>query len=828
MVRVAIGLLISLYMLSPTFGSGDTTFILISRSVVVVYMSIALALLASVLIKPGVSHARRVIGMAVDISATSFVMAISGEVGTPLIAVYLWVTMGNGFRFGVNYLAASTVMSLIGFATVFLVNDFWSQHPMFSASMMIVLALLPMYMATLLRKLNDAIDQANDASRAKTQFLANMSHELRTPLNGVIGMSDLLMDTQLNKEQRELSHTIQHSAHTLLELIENILDISKIEAGKLVIEKTDLDLHALVHNTVKMFEHQAREKGLLLSTHIDPSTPFLLMGDPLHLRQVLINTVGNAVKFTEKGRVEVRVRPTTGERNETRLRFEVIDTGIGISIEDQERIFESFQQADVTTTRRFGGTGLGTAIAKQLVTLMNGDFGLKSQLGVGTLFWFELPFTLQEGVLRDEVSSQVLCDTQVLVLSSDNMARQLRHPLESWEVAHEHASSSARAFSLLVEAAERREPYRVVLVERQHLDMKADQFVAVVQGEPALRHLSLVLVDTAAARELDETFLQAGYSSVLHAPLDKALLFNAIHAARTEHEMPENVVSLAEHYQQQQPGAEQRLRVLVAEDNETNQKVLRGILERVDLEVYVVGNGEAALDVLEAEAQRFDMMILDMNMPKLGGLDVLKTYRFMASATRIPTVILSADATPEAQAACEQAGADAYLTKPVDSRKLIDIIARLAPEVCDASIDGEGADAIGEVAAGYEANPRSLTQVDEQVLDTLATLGSGLEFFKELVAGFNRDGLRLMKELQCAVTDKDYPAFQDALHALRGSAGEFGAAELVSLCVEAKGLKPFEMGSAKPGGLAERIEVSFNETCVLLTEYVNKKQDAMK
>src|SRR3954463_7113396 len=359
------------------------------------YFFAGVGLVAAILLRPDISPLRRTLGAALDASTITWTLMYFGEAGAPLYLIYLWITLANGFRYGAKYLLITLAFCLAGFSLDLVFSPYWIEHRPLGVGLLVGLLVLSLYVKTLVTRLFDAIARAEQANQAKRRFISVVSHEMRTPLNAIIGMADLLRDTKLNREQADMLQTLRGSSRILLGLIEDVLDFSKIEAGKVVLEKIDYDLHALINSTCRIVSSQAAGKGIEFVVSIMPEVPPAVRGDPHYLRQVLINLAGNAVKFTQAGSVTVHVSVLAENDRHVRLKLSIRDTGIGISHEAQAKIFDSFAQADESTTRRFGGTGLGTTIAKQLVGLMGGRIGVESALGLGSTFWVEIELEKQ-------------------------------------------------------------------------------------------------------------------------------------------------------------------------------------------------------------------------------------------------------------------------------------------------------------------------------------------------------------------------------------------------------------------------------------------------
>ncbi|MET0042994.1 MAG: ATP-binding protein [Candidatus Thiodiazotropha sp. 6PLUC3] len=749
-VRVAIVLLVLLYLAVVSIFGGLSESAFHGLTILTLFLAFSLIMIAAIFVNPGISIPRRVVCMFGDMGMITYLLFYYGEIMTPLYIVYLWVSSGYGLRYGNRYLAASTAMAAVGFFLVLQYNEDWHADPKTGWGLWIGLIVLPMYIASLLAKLSRALSAAEAANQAKSQFLANMSHEIRTPINGVVGLLELLSNTPLEEKQSSLVHGAQSSAASLMHLIENVLDISKIEAGRITLTNAPFDLHALINGVVGLFEYAASSKQLLLKRKIDPNCPYLLIGDELHLRQVLVNLVSNAVKFTQQGRVELTVSAEKVDENRVRLRLEVIDSGIGISETAQAYIFEPFRQEDEGITRRFGGTGLGMSIAKQLTELMGGDLSVKSEVGRGSCFSLLLNCQRQDTV---EQFSLLNIPSGVRVISHDAlMIGLLREWFSEWGIDC--------AVDLGVTAAI---DESVVLLDARALPHPS----TLIEEYPGLVDRDLLLLTDMS--KLNFNPQGAGYVGSLNLPLEKQQLYRFLRGFQTatfDKQTPQ---------QEEKPTAPAKAfkkgRILVAEDNLTNQLVTRSFLEQDGHKVTVVDDGIAALDVLEV--QNFDLAIVDMMMPGHGGLDIIKLFRHMSgNRNSMPFVLLTANVSDEAKAACRTLGVK-YLSKPLRGQVLQTVVQELLMQQTLSVGESQVANPILEI--GDESQE---ALIDEEIFKELSeVMGSGPRIVG-LVDNFYQDAESLLSELRQAVDKGEWFQAADFAHGLKGAALGLGAYQL--------------------------------------------------
>ncbi|MCI4567038.1 ATP-binding protein [Lysobacter sp. CFH 32150] len=594
--------------------------------------AVSLIIIGWITARPAASHPRRLLGMCVDYSLMGVGMYLLGQLLAPMYVIILWVTIGNGLRYGPRYLYLAIGFACTTFLTVILTTPYWQANPWIGWGLLVGLIAVPLYLSSLLKALVRATEMAKAASAAKSRFVANMSHEFRTPLNGIVGMAELLATSSLTPDQRDSAEVIRASARSLQALVEDVLDISAIEAGKLKRNDTDFSLRALIDNIKMMLQPSAHAKGLAFDILLPPDVPDALNGDSGHLQQILVNLLTNAIKFTETGKVELEVSVLERSSEAGQFCFSVRDTGIGITPEALKRIFHAFEQADSGRDRRYGGTGLGTTIALALTEILGGHLSVESEEGVGSHFWIDVPFRLQAAKPAATATSNVI------------------------------------AFS-----------------------------------DPFVRHRARV----------------------------------------------------------------RPLRVLVADDQPANVMVMQRLLERAGHRLQLVEDGEAVLNALEA--QQFDVVITDLHMPGLSGLETIKQARFMqAGHKRTPFIVLTADATPEAQMECERAGAYAFLSKPIVVEKLLDKLAEI----------GDGIVARSDEQAAPRPVVVSDGAISRQILDELRQMDLGEAFVQRFLIECARDARKAIDELETTGTAARWDAYRDACHALKGAAGNMGAVVL--------------------------------------------------
>lgn len=702
-----------------------------------------------------------------------------GETSAPWFGTYLWVILGHGFRYGERYLYLSATLSIIGFFLVIIYNPYWQQNLGLGIGLLATLFILPGYAAILIRKIYKERRIAEKANLAKSEFLARMSHEIRTPLNGIIGTGELLETRNLGAEERAYVTTIRNSGETLLRLIEDVLDISKIEAGKMESESIDFDLYELIFTTLNIFSPQAKSKGLTLSSRIDINIPFIINSDPIHIRQILINLLGNAIKFTENGGIDLDCQLVKSDHSLLAIRFEIIDTGIGIREEIHDRIFEKFTQADEGTTRRYGGSGLGTTIAKQLVELMGGQIGIISVPDRGSTFWFELPVHRKSKSNR-YMDSPDFCEVTVLRLSDNGLNQtNATNYLQEWNAQISDADSIPHAKRLLEQA---HGDYDVVL-----LDGMSNPYDALTQlnlSTDTAENRRTIIIAQASPEDTKHALDIARQLHVLPEPIDKELLCNAIHAAQftsqKENAFITNPIATT--------GARQ-LKILAAEDNPVNRMVIGRILDNNGHKCKLVEDGELALEALAAE--RFDLVIVDMHMPKLGGMDTYRTYIEKTGGQDTPFIMLTANATVEARKQCNEMGISHFLTKPISSTTLIQTINMAVSNTKEEPITNESA----PISKSASSNNYP---IDTEIVNRVISMAPDSDFLTQLHQSMEDYGNSILVDMAEARKDEDLQRFKELAHTLRGATISLGMTELSELLQQTESITSGKFNAQGP------------------------------
>ncbi len=731
------------------------------------FVALAIGIMLSIIKWPQISPLRRIAGCILDIAAVSVFLYMLGEAFAPWFGIYLWVTFGNGFRYGEKYLYFSVLISVIGFSLVIAFTPFWQQHLILGIGILVNLCILPAYVVTLIRKINKERRIAEQANQAKSEFLARMSHEIRTPLNGMIGTVELLEARDLGTEEREYVTTIKDSSDTIIRLVKDVLDISRIEAGKMETELLDFDLYELISTTLNIFSHQARSKDLTLSKRIDIQIPFIVNADPIHIRQVLINLLGNAIKFTEQGSISLNCKLVATHLSTLTIRFEVIDTGIGIRKELQEKIFRKFTQADNGATNRLTGSGLGTSIAKQLVELMGGEIGVISAPGRGSTFWFELPIHRESktGGLHKPDFSQL---SVLRLTNNDRNQTNITNYFQKWNIKFSDACTIPQAQDLIEHGAN---DFDLILLDGTNNPYNTIQELNLLTKNKICDKTIIIVQPEAVDDSHDPESIKRIH--LLYEPVDKELLRNALHLAQ--------ILNKKEHIFLTRTTAEKharQLKILAAEDNPVNRMVIGRVLDNNGHRYKLVENGELALKALNAE--KFDLVIIDMHMPKLGGIDTYKRYIAAHKENQTPFVILTANATTEARKQCEEIGIKFFLTKPISSKNLIETI-NIATNIDDAST-------VLNEDIPNAANCESSGPIDKEVLTRIMHMAPDKDFLTQLHQSMDDYGHSILENMIQARRDEHLQKFKDLAHTLRGAAVSLGMTRLGELLLQAESI----------------------------------------
>jgi two-component system sensor histidine kinase RpfC len=811
LVRILIATGLIIYLLYQTQVSDESKLNLSMHFqwIATVFMIAAITISLCIIKWPENSSFRHVVAIILDMGALTYILIEAEEHASPFYAIYLWLIIGYGFRFGKKYLFIALCLALVGFGCVIYSIPFWKNNLYLSLGLWVGMLMNSLYLNTLLGRLYKALDQAEIANRAKRHFISSISHELRTPLNAIIGMVDLMESSPLNKEQKEMLDCMSTTSQVMLSQIEDVLDFAKIEAGKMTIEKSEFDLYQLVFSIIDIFRYQINPNKVTLNPVIACDVPQFLIGDERHIRQIMVNLIGNAVKFTEQGRITIRIKKIEQSNNRMLLRFYIIDTGIGIAYHAQPSIFDSFKQADESTARRYGGTGLGTAICQQLVKLMQGKIGFSSEPGLGSEFWFDLPFEAPS--YRDEKKSQLLHGEKIHIFLMSNQEKNLenikqyfsKYPIEIISTPFSGLSAAALVKKIIDHGKINLLMIDFPMSIAGYCDLDDKELIKNIMhslgnAEKISSITSALMIPHGLSSKLaDELIISLGLTAVLSAPINETAIENYVQLHLAANAINENK-HIAQELQENKNDVSRdsliqthhelaKAHILIAEDNPVNRKVLQKILDRAGYHYSIAKDGDEALDLIDKT--KFDAIVLDMNMPGMSGLEIARIYNIISSKDqRAPMIMLSANETPDAKESSLKAGVDEFLPKPIKIDTFLNVLNKLLSK--KRSEKNSSFNLKGNDEQGIEKNHEILELTTLMCLEEIST---DPFFLDELIQEFITENKKTVLKFEEVMQSENNEEIKDVLHYLKGAAVSVGAMELLQYCKKIEKLNALEI-----------------------------------